>query len=66
MKKHLTCLALMAIVLMGVPFLTGCGGSSDNSVALPPENPPTEEELQAQSDGYAAQEQEMRLRDRRM
>lgn len=64
MTKPLVFSALTIIVLMGSPGLSGCGGVAENSVAPPPENPPTAEELEAQSQAYAAQEQEMRARDR--
>ncbi|TWU16424.1 hypothetical protein [Allorhodopirellula heiligendammensis] len=53
---------LAVAVILGI---TGCGGSTENSVAAPPANPPTAEEIAAQSQAYAAQEKEMRERDRR-
>lgn len=63
--KQLMFTVLATVVLTGILGLSGCGGGAENSVAAPPEHPPTEEELAAQSRAYAAQEQEMRARDRR-
>ncbi|WP_246112912.1 hypothetical protein [Allorhodopirellula solitaria] len=56
---------LLLSVCLGLP---GCGGTPENSVAAPPENTPTAEELAAEADEraaeYAAEQKRMRERDR--
>lgn len=58
-----TVTALAGLVLSGILGITGCSGGTENSVAAPPENPPTAEELEIQSQQYAAQANELRERD---
>ncbi len=56
------------LLLAGTLCLSGCSGSSDNSVSAPPEKVPTAEELEAQykstQQDYAEQQKKMQQRDR--
>lgn len=64
MKKFALATVLLSCFCVSLP---GCGGGTDNSVAAPPEEVPTAEELaasyEAQAKDYQEQQREMQQRD---